>query len=39
MNKLEKDGILQQIQAMEDESNLDAVKELIQYLKKDVESC
>lgn len=38
MNKLEKDNILQQIQAMEDESEIAAVKELLGYLKRDVES-
>lgn len=39
MNNLEKQNILQQIDAMDNESSLDAVKELLQYLKKDVESC
>lgn len=39
MNKLEKDNIIQQIENMEQESDLDSLKDLIKYLKQDMQTC
>lgn len=39
MNRLEKDNILQQLENIEQETSLEAVKDLLQYLKRNIESC
>ena len=39
MNKLEKDNIMQQIDLMEQENHIDSIKDLLKYLKEDLETC